>query len=174
MEGSGAMKSIDNLREYALTAASVNATTRAVLAGYIDEIEREVADNERFRTEAEPFADRLREAVGERADVTLFGVDYTPLPVDADGNTIHVGDTIEWDDGETFDVIGIGGNSLFYIDGEGQCQWADTEAKHHPTVESVLRRFSHLMDMAEMGACDVSDAFDYATSMLRLTGGEDE
>ena len=38
------MNSIDNLREYALTAASVNATTRAVLAGYVDEIEREVKE----------------------------------------------------------------------------------------------------------------------------------
>ena len=43
-EGTVDMNSIDNLREYALTAASVNATTRAVLAGYVDEIEREVEE----------------------------------------------------------------------------------------------------------------------------------
>ena len=168
----GTVGAVDRLREYVANApaSSMGEMARAIVRNYCDTIEVEAGDT----TGARRFAERLEAAVAERADVTLFGVDYTALPLDADGNTIHVGDTIEWDDGETFDVIGIGGNSLFYIDGEGQCQWADAEAKHHPTVESVLWRFSHLMDMAHMRACDVSDAFDYATSMLRLAGGEDE
>lgn len=38
------MKSIDNLREYVLTAPSICSTTRAILVGYIDGIEREVAE----------------------------------------------------------------------------------------------------------------------------------
>ncbi len=38
------MNSIDNLREYVLTAPSICSTTRAILVGYIDGIEREVAD----------------------------------------------------------------------------------------------------------------------------------
>ena len=38
------MRSIDNLRDYVLTAPSICSTTRAILVGYIDNIEREVAD----------------------------------------------------------------------------------------------------------------------------------
>jgi len=38
------MKGIDNLRDYVLTAPSICSTTRAILVGYIDGIEHEVAD----------------------------------------------------------------------------------------------------------------------------------
>lgn len=41
------------------------------------------------------FAKRLEEAAFRRDDVTLFGVDYAPLPVDADGVPIHIGDRVE-------------------------------------------------------------------------------
>ena len=125
------MKSIDNLREYALTAASVNATTRAVLAGYIDEIEHEVEelrdrDYRNGREDAKgavEFADRLCRASERREDVTLWGVDYTALPVDADGVPIHIEDVMEWcDSGETLAVQGIGYDILFYIDGEN-AEW---------------------------------------------------
>lgn len=107
------MKSIDNLREYALTAANVNATTRAVLAGYVDEIEREVAD-------------------------------MVPLPVDADGVPIHVGDVMEWDNG-TFTVHEL------KVTEDGWTTWDEqhgytvhTDETHHhaPTVEDVLREFT--------------------------------
>lgn len=72
------------------------------LLAIADRIDAEAEDNERFRREAEPFCDRLREASSERADVTLFGIDYTALPVDAvrlpvdaDGEYIHIGDEME-------------------------------------------------------------------------------
>lgn len=102
-------------------------------------------DNERFRREAGPFCDRLREAVAERADVTLFGVDYIAMPVDADGAPIHVGDTLDGY-GKTIEVVklryGRGGWVLISRDGSG---YADTFAfahHHAPTVEDVLREFS--------------------------------
>lgn len=154
-EGTVDMNSIDKLREYALTAASVNATTRAVLAGYVDEIEREVEelrdrDYRNGREDAKgavEFADRLKAAVDKREDVTLFGVDYTPLPLDADGMPIHVGDVMEWPDGKTFEVVGIGDGTLYYLetldDGTVGIEWTSTECKRHnaPTVEDVLEEF---------------------------------
>jgi hypothetical protein len=157
------MRSIDNLREYALTAASVNATTRAVLAGYIDEIEREVEelrdrDYRNGREDADgavEFADRLKAAVDKREDVTLWGVDYTPVPVDAEGVPIHVGDVMEADNGTTFEVEHI---SLYQWGwrciGEGTDRSGVTctahaipdGCRHHhaPTVEDVLREFAHV------------------------------
>ena len=156
------MRSIDNLREYALTAASVNATTRAVLAGYVDEIEREVEelrdrDYRNGREDAEgavEFADRLKVAVDKREDVTIFGVDYTALPVDADGVPIHVGDVVAA-------TLAHGGSGRWVVDRmeltraydqdlwqialdkDGACWVTPSTVRHHhaPTVEDVLQEF---------------------------------
>ena len=154
-EGTVDMNSIDNLREYVLTAASVNATTRAVLAGYVDEIEREVEelrdrDYRNGREDAKgavEFADRLKAAVDNREDVTLFGIDYIALPVDADGMPWHINDEFEVDEGIAH-VNGIGDNRLYYIDNDGM-QWtrADNKIHHHAlTVEDVLREFAQEMN----------------------------
>ena len=69
------------------------------------------------------------------------------LPKDADGVPIHVGDVMEWPDGETFDVIGIGDGVLFYTESErdGPAEWTGagfTRHHHAPTVEDVLREFA--------------------------------
>ena len=72
---------------------------------------------------------------------------YQLLPKDADGEYIHVGDVMEWSDGETFDVIGIGDGVLFYTESEcgGPAEWTGASNKRHhhvPTVEDVLREFA--------------------------------
>lgn len=86
------MSITDELRVYADLCDGPTGKSLRVIA---DRIDAEAEDNERFRREAEPFCDRLREAHAERADVTLFGVDYTALPLDADGMPIHIGDRME-------------------------------------------------------------------------------
>lgn len=142
------MKSIDNLREYALTAASVNATTRAVLAGYVDEIEREVKEltDERnlLKTQWEAgvdFDQRLEACADKCEDVTLFGVDYMAYPLDADGEAIHVGDVLDGY-GKTIEVVeiryGRSGWVLISRDGNGYADCAAFTHHHAPTVEDVL------------------------------------
>ena len=181
------MNSIDNLREYALTAASVNATTRAVLAGYVDEIEREVEelrdrDYRNGREDAKgavEFADRLCRASERREDVTLWGVDYTPLPVDADGVPIHVGETVTC-------VLPFGGESEPFVvdrmelgrDGDGDvwsvaldrptsCWEQPLLLRHHhaPTVEDVLREF---VDALDIDRCEDFNAAiaEYAAKLM--------
>ena len=182
MEGSGAMRSIDKLREYALTAASVNATTRAVLAGYIDEIEREVEelrdrDYRNGREDAEgavEFADRLKAAVDKREDVTLFGVDYTPVPVDAEGVPIHVGDVMENIVCPSVhrEVTGVGVECFYgWDDGNGRYSQFDVACyRHHhaPTVEDVLREFGKRWDdPAHYAKGELVETF---AAKLRLAG----
>lgn len=146
------MRSIDNLREYALTAASVNATTRAVLAGYIDGIERDVAEltDERdllkLKWEAGvDFDQRLEACADKREDVTLWGVDYTPLPVDADGVPIHVGDVMENIVCPSVhrEVTGVGVECFYgWDEGNGRYSQFDVVCyRHHhaPTVEDLIR-----------------------------------
>ena len=74
---------------------------------------------------------------------------WVELPKDADGKPIHVGDVMEWcDSGDTLEVIGIGDNTLFYVDPEGDrtyAEWTAARNKRHyhaPTVEDVLREFT--------------------------------
>lgn len=185
------MKSIDNLREYALTAASVNATTRAVLAGYVDEIEREVEelrdrDYRNGREDAEgavEFADRLKSAVDRREDVTLFGVDYTPLPIDADGVPIHVGDVMEFtydppQDQPLFEVSGFGADETLFYAARGEViprkvTKASVVRHHHaPTVEDVLREYALKCEEAGNSGPEVKRlAAEYAAKLW--LAGED-
>ena len=138
------MESIDRLREY-VRGNCATENERAILR-IADAIEREVEDNARFRAEAEPFHDRLCEAAEAREDVTLWGVDYTALPVDAEGVPIHVGDVMEWPDCSTAEVVGVGDGTFFYVEGgEDAAEWSCASDKvHHraPTVEDVLREFA--------------------------------
>lgn len=95
------------------------------------------------------IADRI-DAEHERQLGVLYrdmsDAEWIRLPVDADGVPIHVGDVMEWPDGETFDVIGIGDGVLFYTESEcdGPAEWTGTSTKRHhhaPTVEDVLTEF---------------------------------
>ena len=186
MEGSGAMRSIDNLREYALTAASVNATTRAVLAGYVDEIEREVKalvdERDLLKRQWEAgvdFDQRLEACADNREDVTLWGVDYTPLPVDADGVPIHVGERVQLigNDPSTVSHMSLAGDGWrvhVKYDGDlGTGSGEPSRIRHHhhaPTVEDVLREFGKRWDdPAHYAKGELVETF---AEKLRLAGDE--
>lgn len=168
------MKGIDRLREYVkdAPASSMGEMARAIVAGMADEIER---DERSLRG----FAERLETAASERADVTLFGVDYTALPLDADGEAIHVGDVMEWPYGNgEFRVNGIGGNTLFYIDKDsGECEWTAAGDKHHhhaPTVLDVLREFAEKVIDSQIPSVHPTyeEAIAEYAAKLRLAGDD--
>ena len=176
------MRSIDNLREYALTAASVNATTRAVLAGYIDGIEREVDElrDRDYRNGCEDaegaveFADRLCHASERREDVTLWGVDYMAYPLDADGMPIHVGDWItgKWD--AKAKVEAVTSDDVYWWEPDG-CHWCHAhEVRHHhaPTVEDVLYDSLRHFGAVEERTPEVEEWLHEQAAKLRLAGEE--
>ena len=97
---------------------------RLFIEGMLDRV-----DAEHERTVG--FCKRLEDAAAKREDVEIFGVEYTALPLDADGEPIRVGDVMEWcDSGETLTVEGIGRDVLFYIDGEN-AEWTAARNKRH-------------------------------------------
>ena len=156
------MESIDNLREYALTAASVNATTRAVLAGYVDGIEREVAE----------VRDREYRNGMEDGEMAAERDGWVRLPVDADGVPIHVGDVLDGY-GKTIEVVemryGRSGWVLISRDGNGYADCAAFTHHHAPTVEDVLREFA---DEWLGGGCDDDGIVAEYAKRLRLAGDE--
>lgn len=109
------MRSIDNLREYVLTAASVNATTRAVLAGYLDGIEREVEDMVPLPVDEDGVSIHVGDVL------------------DGYGKTIEV---VELRTGRS-------GWVLISRDGNGYADCAAFTHHHAPTVEDVLREFAY-------------------------------
>lgn len=95
------------------------------------------------------------------------------MPVDAEGEPIHVGDVMEWcDSDETLTVEGIGRDVLFYIDGEN-AEWtaARNKRRHHhePTVEDVLREFGDWYAHTK-GGCDEDGIIAEYAAKLRLAG----
>ena len=204
------MESIDKMRRYFsgrakglpydIKAAVIAVTVDDVFA-MLDSIEREVKaltdERDLLKRQWEAgvdFDQRLEACADKREDVTLFGIDYTALPVDADGVPIHVGDVMEADNGTTFEVEHI---SLYQWGwrcvGEGTDRSGVTctahaipdGCRHHhaPTVEDVLREFAQEMnenlgmytgeaiDADEWRKADERTIAEYAAK-LRLAGDE--
>lgn len=182
----GTVGAVDRLREYVANApaSSMGEMARAIVRNYCDAIEVEAGDP----TGARRFAERLEAAAAERADVTLFGVDYTAMPIDADGEVIHAGDVMEFtydppQDQPMFEVSGFGANGTLFYAPRGEVAPRKTTnasvVRHHATtVEGVLREFTDAVlewagkrgTVAEVGTwSDV--AAEYAAK-LRLAGEE--
>jgi hypothetical protein len=141
------MSITDELREWISSLYTPNSA-ELKLEGFAiaDRIDEDAKDNEKFRDEAEPFCDRLREASSERADVTLFGVDYSALPLDVDGVPIHIGDRVEDNERVARIVLTDGSwEPSVYIE-KAPCtleEYFCTEVSHYhkPTVEDLLHEF---------------------------------
>ena len=180
------MSITDELREYVIGADGMGMTHGHAKSIYAiaDRIDEGAKDNELFRREAGPFCDRLRDAAAERADVTLFGVDYTALPLDADGVPIRVGDMVE--DAGVREIIErviqirytLATSSktptvlTSVITDASQLPQKPNSYRHHhaPTVGDVLREFADEVQRC----CDTADTIaDYA-KRLRLAEEVDE
>lgn len=130
--------------------------THAVgLADLCDNIDAIHASLERENKEMFDFCDRLKAASEYREDVTLYDVDYVPVPLDKDGVPIHIGDTLEWSDGTTFEVVGIGDGTLYYLDADAEghisIEWTSTEQKRHVKPDTWERIIS---DAVKLGFTD--------------------
>ena len=181
------MESIVKLRKYVYDVLTKSAAY--AINDMIDEVEREVKEltDERdlLKTQWEAgvdFDQRLESCADKREDVTLFGVDYIALPVDADGVPIHVGDVMD-------EQLPFGGyaapapvDTMELYRGAGGYGWMvrlDSESgafinpkllRHHhaPTVEDVLREFAYGLGVP------VADSYVAATAAkLRLAEGSE-
>lgn len=133
-----------------------------------------------FNCESREFAHRIEECARNREDVTLWGVDYTALPVDADGVPIRVGDVMENIVCPSVhrEVTGVGVECFYGCDeGNGRYSQFDVVCyRHHhaPTVEDVLREFAAQVTNGQHihGAIEIEQAVIECASKLRLAGDE--
>lgn len=138
------------LRDDVVTDASIEAHCDKIDALY-KSLEKQ---NEELRKELKKrpiagdaeviaFVERLRDAAEKHEDVTLWGVDYTALPLDADGVPIHVGEVMDTNCFGTVEVEGFIHSAIaFYNYEDQQARLCTSPAKlchhHKPTVMDVL------------------------------------
>ena len=80
------------------------------------------------------------EGVNDGIDADKNAMGYIKPDVDADGVPIRIGDTMEWPDGSTAEVIGIGNGVFFYKDDElDAADWSSVEGKRHVQPDSWER-----------------------------------
>lgn len=130
-------------------------------------------ENEEMRD----FNYRVREAIRRHEDLTLWGADYTALPLDADDVPIHVGDVMDWEDGGTFEVEGFGVEGLFYLDDARQLMWTNARTKHHhhaPTVEDVLREMLDVWGELPSNVTNEAIIAEYAAKLRLADDGEEQ
>lgn len=164
------MDSVDKLREFVDDQFSVRGQAYKQGMAIADEIEREIA-------EAEAFCRRVEEAARNNDELDVFGVAYMPLPVDADGVPVRIGDVMEFaydlpQDQPIFEVSGFGAKgALFYVPrGEIRARNTTTASvvRHVKpcTLEDVLREFAGDYRRA-MNAFEEGD--EYGPSITELT-----
>lgn len=87
-------------------------------------------DFDRVKAERDSMAAALDAAQGEHAYAPESH--YMLLPKDADGKPVHVGDVMEWDDGQTAEVVGVSSDTFFYVDyANDSADWAPARDKRH-------------------------------------------
>lgn len=155
-------------KEFAAIADRIDAAHRSALEKLAVQLDE--------TSDMRDFIGCIEQAAADREDVTLWGVDYTALPVDADGVPIRIGDKIEYLSGGRDIVRFVTLNRNGWLVNERG--WEPCTMRHYrtPTVEDVLREFTDAIlewsgksgTVAETGTwSDV--AAEYA-SKLRLAG----
>jgi hypothetical protein len=128
---------------------------------------------DRIDEEHERITHNLTDALHKQEDATReLDEKSVLLPMDADGEPIHVGDVMAYaDNTKPKEVIALVPPAVFLT--EDGPRYADTCRHHHePTVEDVLREFSCvLMGKREFDG-DVTEAVAEYAKRLRLAGEE--
>lgn len=122
------------------------------------------------------FCERLDRAANNREDVTIWGVDYTPLPLDADGVPIHIGDVMENIVCPSVhrEATGVG-VECFYGWDEDNARYSQFGAvcyRHHhaSTVEDVLDEFANAVLGCDNTEESVQRVIAEFAAKLRLAG----
>lgn len=156
------IKAVDKLCEWANDRLDGYAHADAIR--FADEIEAETA-------EMREFCERVEKAAKARDELEVFGTAYMPLPLDADGVPIRVGDVMV-DYKTPRNVVAVAPDS-FMMDGyETDSFYRPGLAKNHRhvkrTLEDVLSDFAAEV---ENDRNTIETARKYADEIRELLGG---
>ena len=164
------------LRDYCEHHVSLSVHCGAILdmCDNIDAIHKALED---ANAEMREFCNRLEDAAKKREDVTIFCVDYTALPLDADGVPIHVGDMMhgtcpsgKYVRGE---VSAIGDNKFWLSNVQFSLRPSFMHHYHKPTAADVLREFADGIKNQNADFTELAIA-EYAKRLQLADGDDDE
>lgn len=100
---------------------------------------------------------------------------WVKLPVDADGEVIHIGDVMEWPDhtDDPFEVIGIGNGTLYYVEG-GVIQWTRAETKRHYAPDTWEHIIEDALSAKWSSRGERSADFDALVARCKALAGDGE
>lgn len=147
------MSITDELRHYISDRAGqgISLACEEAIANIADCIDAE-------HEQAVGFCKRLEDAAANHEDVEIFGVEYTALPLGADGVPIRVGDKVlDWDTPRL--VAAVSKDSICLAGYESDSYYRMGVAKnyhhyHKPTVKDVLREFVSEFSRDDTELCD--------------------
>lgn len=124
------------------------------------------------------FANRVREAAENHEDMTVFGGEYMALPLDADGEPIHVGDEMDTSSFGTVEVEGFVHSAIAFYNYEDQpARLCTSPAKlchhHKPTVADLLRDMLHDWFYADTKE-EEAEIIERFAKLLQLADGDAE
>ena len=172
------MESVDKLRNYGHDCC---ARIDDAIHDYCDEIEAEIA-------ETEAFCRRVEEAARNNDELDVFGVAYIPLPVDADGVPIRVGDKLEFGENRNQGIVKALNEHMviaIHVDDDytnyakyGLLWNADACRHVKPrTLEDVLEEYYDKRGWDEVDNCALNAdelTAKYADEIRELLGGDAE
>lgn len=147
-----------NLRMYLYEAMVEIPSCLKRAFSFCDNIDAKYKSLEGGCADLRGFADRVREAAESHEDITVFGVDYMALPLDADGEAIHIGDMMhgtclsgKYVCGE---VSAIGDNKFWLCNVQFSLCPSFMHHYHKPTAADVLREFVTEFNRDDSELCD--------------------
>lgn len=127
------------------------------LCGAVDAVHANLeGENESLRRE-------LDRALGEW---DYWESTHVELPKDENGEVVRIGDVMEWPDGQTFEVVGIGDGTLFYVE-DGLAEWTGASTKFHHHAPDTWER---IIEDALDGYYDTD--FDALVARCRALAGD--
>lgn len=126
--------------------------------------------------EMRDFCEKLNELADEREEVDLFGHAYVPLPLDANGVPIRVGDWIAGRLDVGAKVEAVTSDDVYWFEPDG-CHWCHaSEVRHYhkPTVEDLLREMAVDWDCAADGEDKEAVLKEYAAKLRLADDGDVE
>lgn len=144
------------------------------------EAARSVADAiEAEESEMRGFCERLEEASQDGNEVDLFGKAYVALPVDADGETVHVGDVLYKIFSSLTGPIKVAeislGENRWYIRDDNEARYLQEFFSHKPrSVGDILRRFALDCEATGNAGPSVEKLIEEYAKLLQCKADEQE
>ena len=163
--------------ERAVIAERVSSFNEDYLC-YADIYECLFGERPRYSALSEEYDKAIKSRLIDLCDTS----NMVELPLDKDGEVIHVGDTMYTSDGEKHKIAGYimyenTTDIILGVNSEGTYITTPRDALTHKntvTITSIKKRLKHLLDKGEMSSWSMARLFDITDQLEKLGDSDDD